>query len=88
MFTKFTGRFSKDLDKITQVSIKKNVAEIILEIEAANNFSEIKNLKKLKGHSNAYRVRSGNYRIGLFIENGIVEFVRIVDRKDIYKVFP
>jgi mRNA interferase RelE/StbE len=88
MFTKFTGRFSKDLDKITQVSIKKNVAEIILEIEAANNFSEIKDLKKLKGHSNAYRVRSGNYRIGLFIENGIVEFVRIVDRKDIYKVFP
>ena len=88
MFTKFTGRFSKDLDKITQVSIKKNVAEIILEIEAANNFSEIKNLKKLKGHSNAYRVRSGNYRIGLFIENGIVEFVRIVDRKAIYKVFP
>jgi len=51
MFTKFTGRFSKDLDKITQVSIKKNVAEIILEIEAANNFSEIKNLKKLKGQT-------------------------------------
>ena len=88
MITRFTGRFSKDLDKITQASIKKNVAEIILEIEAANNFSEIKNLKKLKGHSNAYRVRIGNYRIGLFIENGIVEFVRIVDRKDIYKVFP
>ena len=70
MTTKFTGRFSKDLDKINQASIKKNVSEIILEIEAANSFSEIKNLKKLKGHSNAYRVRIGNYRIGLLSKTG------------------
>ncbi|WP_374754821.1 type II toxin-antitoxin system RelE family toxin [Dyadobacter psychrophilus] len=44
--------------------------------------------KKLKGFSNAYRIRIGDYRVGIFVENNIVELARIAHRKDIYKVFP
>ncbi|MBS1529535.1 MAG: type II toxin-antitoxin system RelE/ParE family toxin [Bacteroidetes bacterium] len=88
MITEFTGRFLKDLDKINQASIKKEVAEVIEAVESAPNITVIKNLKKLKGHHLAFRIRIGDYRIGLFIENNIVEFVRIAHRKDIYKVFP
>jgi len=46
------------------------------------------NLKKLKGFKTAYRIRVGDYRIGLFISNDTVEFARVVHQKDIYKVFP
>lgn len=88
MKTEFTGRFLKDLDKLHQASVKKDVSDIIEQVEQVNTLSEIKNIKKLKGHLTAYRIRSGDYRIGLFIENSIVEFVRIAHRKDIYKVFP
>ena len=49
---------------------------------------DIKNFKKLKGYKNAYRIKIGDYRIGVFIENKIVEFARVVHRKDIYRVFP
>jgi mRNA interferase RelE/StbE len=88
MVAEFTGRFLKDLDKLSQKSTKKDVADIIEQIEKATNLSEIKNIKKLKGHQIAYRVRSGDYRIGLFIESDTVEFARIAHRKDIYKIFP
>ncbi|HWZ05177.1 MAG TPA: type II toxin-antitoxin system RelE/ParE family toxin [Mucilaginibacter sp.] len=88
MIIEFTSRFSKDLDKINQASVKKDISDIIYEVKIAANLSEIKNIKKLKGHSTAYRIRTGDYRIGLFVENGVVEFARAIHRKDIYKVFP
>jgi mRNA interferase RelE/StbE len=88
MITEFTNRFFKDLDKLSQASTKKDISDIIKEVKKATNLSEIKNIKKLKGHLIAYRIRSGDYRIGLFVENNIVEFARIAHRKDIYKIFP
>ncbi len=33
-------------------------------------------------------VRSGNYRIGIFIVDKVVQFARVAHRKDIYKIFP
>ena len=77
MIVEFNKHFLKDLDKINQVSIKKDISEIITAVTQASIPSEIKNLKKLKGHSSAYRIRSGDYRIGIFIENNVVEFNRI-----------
>jgi mRNA interferase RelE/StbE len=88
MKTEFTNRFLKDLDKVHQISVKKDVINIIEMVEKATFPSEIRNIKKLKGHKVAYRIRTGDYRIGVFIENGTVEFIRIAHRKDIYKVFP
>jgi len=88
MHAEFTSRFSKDLDKLNQAFVKKDIAAVIEEVEKAVDLSGIKNIKKLKGHTNAYRIRIGDYRIGLFIENNTVEFIRVAHRKDIYRVFP
>jgi mRNA interferase RelE/StbE len=42
----------------------------------------------LKGHKFAYRIKIGDYRIGIFVESKVVEMARFEHRKDIYKVFP
>ncbi|MES2428539.1 MAG: type II toxin-antitoxin system RelE/ParE family toxin [Bacteroidota bacterium] len=88
MVTEFTRHFLKDLDKINQIAVKREIAAIIDQVEKAISLSEIANIKKLKGYSTAYRIRSGDYRIGLFVKNNVVEFARIAHRKDIYKIFP
>ncbi len=88
MITKFTGRFYKDLDKLNRASVKKDILDIIENVEKATYISEIHNIKRLQGHPNAYRIRSGDYRIGLFVENNVIEFARVAHRKDIYKIFP
>jgi mRNA interferase RelE/StbE len=49
----------------------------------------IHNLKKLRAASGSYyRIRIGEYRIGLIFSGGIVTFVRCLHRKEIYRYFP
>ena len=80
--------FDKDINKINDKSILKKVVNCITDIQDTNNLSEIKNLNKLKGFESKYRIKIGDYRIGLIIENKRVTFVRLLHRKDIYKFFP
>jgi mRNA interferase RelE/StbE len=88
MKVKFLSKFNNDLDKVSSEALKKKLIKIIEDFESANNIFEINNIKKLKGDNISYRVRLGDYRIGIYYENNIVEFARFVHRKDIYKVFP
>ncbi|MFZ4413904.1 MAG: type II toxin-antitoxin system RelE family toxin [Bacteroidales bacterium] len=88
MKTEFLKQFNKDLHKITFEKVKNEIYDVIINVETSEKTSEIKNLKKLPAFKNAYRIKTGDYRIGVFIENNTVEFVRILHRKDIYKVFP
>jgi len=84
----FLNSFKKDLLKITNVKLKEQVKSVILAIEVAKSIKDLTNLKKLKGFHTAYRIRIGDYRLGLYIENESVKMARLVKRNDIYKVFP
>ena len=88
MKIEFLNRFYKDLDKISSQKINKQIASVIVEVENAETITKIRNVKKLKNSKIAYRIRIGDYRIGLYFEHNTVEFARIAHRKDIYKVFP
>jgi mRNA interferase RelE/StbE len=80
--------FEKDTNKITEKHIRKKIAICILNVKEANNLKEIGNLEKLKGFNIEYRIKIGDYRIGLIIENKKVTFIRFLHRKDIYRYFP
>ncbi len=88
MQTEFLDKFNRDLDKINLRSIKTSVEKIILKVESAETLSQIPNVKKLSGYKSAYRIRLGDYRIGVFVEENVVIFASIVHRKEIYNVFP
>jgi mRNA interferase RelE/StbE len=88
MKVQYLKRFSKDLDNVTKPKDKKAVLEIIVSVKEAKTLANISNIQKLTGFSNAYRIRVGDYRIGIFVEEDIVQFARIANRKDIYKIFP
>ena len=84
--------FTKDFNtQLAALSDKKLAAAIVAAIdnaEKAKSPGEISSIKILKGHKTAYRIRCGNYRVGIFIEKGEVLFTAIAHRKDIYKKFP
>jgi len=90
MKVEFKRSFKEDLKKIKDKKILQKVKELINEIEKVRNLSNIQNIniKKIKGYEDFYRIRIGNYRIGIKIEGDKVIFVRILHRKDIYKYFP
>jgi mRNA interferase RelE/StbE len=84
----FLRKFSKDVNDLKKPSVKLALLTLIQSMEDADSLSEISHVKKLKGFSNAYRIRIGDYRVGIFVENDVVEFARIAHRKDIYTIFP
>lgn len=88
MKTEFLSHFFKSIDKLKSTEVKNDVVNVIFNVEQARDTSDIKNIKKLSGHKFSYRIRIGDYRIGVFIENEIVEFSVVAHRKDIYKIFP
>ena len=85
----YARSFLKDLRRLRDPRTVRQVRDILLNIEAASDFREIKNVKKLTGAESAYRIRVRNYRIGLkLIGERSVVVVRILHRKEIYRYFP
>jgi len=84
----FTKQFVKDLRGVKNKTLAQNLEDAITSVKQAISLADINNLKKLKGASNAYRIRIGDYRIGLYISGNTVEFCRFLNRSDLYKYFP
>jgi mRNA interferase RelE/StbE len=67
--------------------LKQQLLEVIAQVEASKHLSELEHLKKLRGAENYYRIRIGDFRLGLKFENNVVIVIRFMDRKDIYRYF-
>ncbi len=77
----------KDIKKI-QKAQKLRLEEVYLSLKECEEIAQIPNIKKLKGFENFYRIRIGDYRLGLAIEDDRVILLHFLHRKDIYKFFP
>ena len=86
MKTKFKASFVKDLKNATP-EILHRVQLVIEQIELTESIDLISNIKKLKNSKNYYRIRVGDYRIGVSIEDNTVMFIRCLHRKEIYRYF-
>ncbi len=88
MKTEFKASFLKCIHKIADNNLKAKIIECIQNVELSDNIKQINDLKKLKGHKSFYRIKLGDYRIGVKIDSEVVVFVTVAHRKDIYKLFP
>lgn len=84
----FKTSYIRDLKKIKDTALLQEVKAAIEEMERAASLHLIKNLKPLRGWNNLYRVKIGEYRVGLKIEGGTIYCVRFLHRKEIYRFFP
>ena len=88
MITYYRTSFERDIKKITNKKLLTLIAEAIENIEKSESINEIDNLKKMSGYKTFYRIKINDYRLGITIDNSIVNVVRFLHRKDIYKLFP
>lgn len=88
MNVEFRKTFEKDLRKIRDQALLGSIKSIIETTEAAETLDEVANIKKLKGDDGYFRIRLGDYRIGLFLQDEALLFVRILHRKEFYRYFP
>lgn len=89
MRTQFTKSFAKDLRKHRKnPDLLRQIQGIIEAIEQVEAITDLANLKQLKAEGSYYRIRTGDYRLGITIEDDLVTFVRVLHRKEIYRFFP
>lgn len=88
MKTAFRESFARDLKNIKDRNLLKRVSRAIEDIEGAASPIDIANLKKLTGPGDFFRIRLGDWRIGLIIRADVVELVRCLHRRDMYRYFP
>lgn len=84
--SKFKISFKKSALKELQQLPNREVGRITKVIGELSEDPRPRGCKKLKGYSNLWRIRSGNYRVIYSIENQIliIEILEIVNRKDAY----
>jgi mRNA interferase RelE/StbE len=85
----YTKRFLKDLADLPE-EIQARIEPIVFqELESENPF-ELGYLEKMKGYADKYKIRVGDYRIGISIDKETQTLIcqRVAHRKDIYRIFP
>jgi mRNA interferase RelE/StbE len=80
--------FLRDVKKLRDRKVQRAVAAAIENVEAADSVLKIRALKRLSGQTDYYRIRIGDWRIGLKIIDNVVTFVRCLHRREVYRYFP
>jgi len=49
---------------------------------------DVTGIKAMKGYPNRYRIRLGNYRVGIEVHGDTVEVMRVLHQREFYRYFP
>ncbi len=68
--------------------MKETLLELIERLKAADSLSDLKDVRKIEGYQGYFRIKVGDYRLGMKAEKNMIELIRFLHRKDIYRRFP
>ncbi|MBL7127818.1 MAG: type II toxin-antitoxin system RelE/ParE family toxin [Ignavibacteria bacterium] len=88
MKIEYKKKFLKELAKIPS-KFRSPIEEFVFEeLPSLESIIRSKKIEKMKGYSNHYKIRFGNYRVGLKTEKDTVILERVLHRRDIYRYYP
>ncbi len=88
MKVRFKESFARDLRNLKDKALLVRIRALIENVEKAESLADVGGLKKLRGGGAYYRIRVGDYRVGLAVEEDAVAFVRVLHRREVYRYFP
>ncbi len=84
----YNKKFLKQLAKIPE-PYRSNIESFVFnKIQTFETPFHSERIQKLKGYDIFYKIRFGEYRVGLRIESNNLTFERALHRKEIYKYYP
>ena len=85
----YTERFLRELARLPKHIQKRAEAIVFHQLSSTNPF-QLGYIESMKGYRDKYKIRIGNYRIGIVVEreNRVIICQRIAHRRDIYRIFP
>lgn len=89
MKIQISKRFAKDTQKITDKRILAKIQQVIIEVIQAERLANVNDLEEMSGFPCFYRIKFDyRYRIGIYCENELIQFLRVDNREGFYKKFP
>ena len=85
----YTKTFLKDLAKVFPSKTRNKIEKFVFEeLPAMDSITSIGTVEQMTGFKNYYKVRFGDFRVGLKKNTNTIELLRVLNRKEIYKYFP
>ena len=85
----YTKSFDRDIGDVkNNPEMKKRLLEVIGRLGEVESLDEVHGIKKIEGYESYYRLRIGDYRLGIKLAEDTLELIRFLHRKDIYRRFP
>ena len=81
--------FIRDMKRIRNQALRERVGQTLAALEAAPTLAEAGNVEKVASSSGQnYRVRVGDYRLGITVDDDTIILKRFLHRREIYRYFP
>jgi mRNA interferase RelE/StbE len=83
-----TRRFLRDVRGIGSAQIRRRLDQAIQELIEADNITEVAGVSRLRAEGQHYRIRIGDYRLGITMDGETAVLRRFLPRGEIYRYFP
>lgn len=88
MKVEYHKSFERDLRRVRDRNLLDRVEAVLVAVEGSESLDSIANVKVMKGHPEYFRIRIGDFRLGLKRIDDGVRIIRFLSRGDIYRKFP
>ena len=88
MKVRYSKRFLKQLSKIPLSTRNKIETFVFTELPSIEHIENSGKIEKMKGYEGFYKIRFGNYRIGMHVQHDTLVLKIVMHRNDIYNYFP
>ena len=88
MEIRYHAQFNRDLRRLRNQSLAQSIEQIISELKAASSLTDVRGVRRLRGEGRHYRIRIGEYRLGITQDGDTIILRRLLHRSEIYRNFP
>lgn len=89
MEVQYRRSFLRDLKKLKGQPVYDKIFELAFTtLPEADRLRDVTGVKAMRDYPNRYRIRIGNYRVGIEVHGDNVEVMRVLHRREFYRYFP
>ena len=89
MRTRYKPAFRRDMRNLRDASMRRRINRKIEELKAATTIREVSNVSRIVSETGRhYRIKIGQYRLGITLEGDTAILDRFGHRSDFYRNFP
>ncbi|MCP4605074.1 MAG: type II toxin-antitoxin system RelE/ParE family toxin [Proteobacteria bacterium] len=89
MEVQYRKAFLRDLKKLKRQPVYDRIFKLAFTtLLEADRLRDVAGVKAMRGYPNRYRIRVGDYRVGIKVQGNSIEIMRVLHRREFYRYFP